>query len=550
MQQNPYLRGASSGFELGLGLRPETPGTKIFINPFIFENVNIKNMAKQVCDISGSSGMSRGQSTEHLRDYKVTDPDAKKYGYYDPTRMGLNFEVTKGGVVAPVNKGYPIDKRFKDICEARGIKIPVPIKLKDGTEKERTTVANIILGGSRERMLQLAFGEQQVDLGKGADNRHITRQPDIEKWAQDQYRLMCKLYGEDNIVAFVVHLDEKNPHVHCTVIPEVDGKISYNKVFGGSKDVARHKFWSLHDAIAEVNKKWGLERGDSIQQTGAKHRTSEEYLHELREECNRMENNRSNLRDEISGMRESAHLLEKEIRKNEIKTKGLTTMVKNLSSTLESMEKEKQNLEDNILSQEYDKQNLENQMKNLNSLMQSTQESLGRKRRDLEETKELLEILKKQHAEKLQQVREMDEKLEKLTRDYNRLNEQDLVNKELDIKSDGFDYLLDIFKKFFWKDMNQLRDRLPLEDRKLFDSIFDKTFIPELAENGDEIVKTALAMFLGNEGDVIQISSGGGGGGPGKGWRKRDDEDDNAYRYRCLGMACMMMRSRSKRVRR
>ncbi len=507
-------------------------------------------MAKQVCDISGSSGMSRGQSTEHLRDYKVTDPDAKKYGFYDPTRMGLNFEITKGGEVSKVNKGYPIDQRFKDICRDRGIKIPGPIKLKDGTEKERTTVANIILGGSRDRMLQLAFGEQKVDLSKGADNRHITRQPDIEKWAQDQYRMMCRRYGEDNIVAFVVHLDEKNPHVHCTVIPEVDGKISYNKVFGGRKDEARKKFLELHDAIAEVNKKWGLERGDSIQQTGAKHRTSEEYLLWLREECNNLETNRASLSNEVDGLKNSLQLLEKEIRKNQIKVKGLTTMVNNLTSTLSGMEKEKEQLEEDILNQEYDKQELENQKKNLDTLMQSTQGSLDRKRRDLEETKNLLEILKKQHAEKLQEMKNTDEKLAQITKQFQKLENEKNIKVEMDFWSEIGGYLVDIFQKFFWKDINEIRNKLPLEDRKLFDTLFDKTFIPELAENGDEIVKTAMAMFLGKEGEVVQMSSGGGGGGSSSGWRKKDDEDEDAYRYRCFGMACQMMRSRSRRVRR
>lgn len=508
-------------------------------------------MAKQVCDISGSSGMSRGQSTEHLRDYKVTDPDAKKYGYYDPTRVHLNFEITKGGVVTPVNKGYPIDKRFKDICNERGIKIPAPIKMKDGTEKERRTIANIILGGSREQMLKIAFGDQKVNLAKGADNRHVTRQQDIEKWAQDQYNLMCKLYGEENIVAFIVHLDEKNPHVHCTIIPEIDGKISYKKVFAGNtKEEARQKFKNLHDAIAEVNKKWGLDRGDSIQQTGAKHRTSEEYLLWLREQCNELENDRDALGSEVDGLKESVQLLEKEIRRNEIKLKGLGTMVNNLTSKLEGMEKERQDLEDDILSQQYDKQKLEQQMKNLNSLMQSTQESLDRKRRDMDETKELLEILKKQHAEKLQQVRETDEKLSKITKEYQSIGQEINVKNAIEMWAEVGSYVVNIFQDFFWKDMQQIRSKLPIEDRKLFDSIFDKTFIPELAEDGDEIVKNALAMFLGDENTVVEISSGGGGGGAGGGWRKRKDEDDDTYRVRCFGMACQMVRSRSKRFKR
>ncbi len=506
-------------------------------------------MAKQVCDISGSSGMSRGQSTEHLRDYKVTDPDAKKYGFYDPTRMGLNFEITKGGVVSKVNKGYPIDQRFKDICRDRGIKIPGPIKLKDGTEKERNTVANIILGGSRDRMLQLAFGEQKVDLSKGADNRHITRQPDIEKWAQDQYRMMCRRYGEDNIVAFVVHLDEKNPHVHCTLLPIKDNKISYRKVFGGSKEEARQKLLGLHDAIAEVNKKWGLERGDSIQQTGAKHRTSEEYLLWLREECNKLETNRANLNNEVDGLKNSLHLLEKEIRKNEIKMKGLTTMVNNLTSTLSGMEREKEQLEEDILNQEYDKQELENQKKNLDMLMQSTQGSLDRKRRDLEETKNLLEILKKQHAEKLLQVKETDKQLNRLS---NLVRELESKREEMwkgALSLNLVRYISSDIKELF-KVLEKFRDDLYSNNKYItagkLDDIISNLNMSWLADQPDETVNEILTLFLGDEKTTkaIQISSG--GGGSNSGWRKKDDEDLFDYMNR---ITAMVKTSRRKGLR-
>jgi len=493
-------------------------------------------MAKQVCDISGSSGMSRGQSTEHLRDYRVTDPDAKKYGYYDPTRVHLNFEITRGGVVSPVNKGYPIDKRFKDICNARGIKIPGPIKMKDGTEKERRTVANIILGGSRERMLKIAFGDQKVDLAKGADNRHVTRQQDIEKWAQDQYNLMCKLYGEENIVAFIVHLDEKNPHVHCTIIPEVNGKISFNQVFGGSKDISRQKFKNLHDAIAEVNKKWGLERGDSIQQTGAKHRTSEEYLLWLREQCNNLENDRDALGSEVDGLKESVQLLEKEIRRNEIKLKGLGTMVNNLTSKLQGMEQERQDLEEDILSQEYDKQKLEQQMKNLNSLMQNTQEALDRKRRDIDETKQLLEILKKQHEEKLQEIYRAEEKNASLRDETNKLKRENIDLNENKVAKAILKYIGEELSRFFEK-VERYENRLPQYHQLSFNELISNTDL-RLFETGNEnILKDVLVAFLGGKDGTADVSmSNGGGGGPGGGWRKRKDEDDDAYLQRCIGM--------------
>ena len=368
-------------------------------------------MAKQVFDVSASSSMSRGQSTEHLRNYKVTDPDAKKYGFYDPTRVHLNFEVTKGGVITPVNKSYHIDKRFSDNLKARNIQIPKPYKMKDGTERERRCLSNIILGGSRAQMIKLAFGDQNVDLSKGADNSNVTRKEDIEKWAIDQYNLMCKLYGEENIVAFVVHLDEKNPHVHCSVVPVVDGKISYNKVFGQNKDESREIFWNTHDAIAEVNAKWGLERGDNINITHAKHRTTEEYLLWLRESCNELEQKKNGLQGELSGLQQSLKLLEGEIRKNEIKFKGLTTMINNKMTVLHDLEQEQEQAEASLLTSEYNKQEVERQKKNLETLIASNQDFLDKKRKELDETKELLELLKKQHAEKLQQVKETDKEL-------------------------------------------------------------------------------------------------------------------------------------------
>lgn len=75
------------------------------------------------------------------------------------------------------------------------------------------TVANIILGGSRDQMHRLAFGDQVVNLKKGADNSNIVRHPEIVEWAKDMYKFVCERFGEPNIASFIVHLDETNPHV-------------------------------------------------------------------------------------------------------------------------------------------------------------------------------------------------------------------------------------------------------------------------------------------------------------------------------------------------
>ena len=297
-------------------------------------------MAKQVFDVQPSHGISAGQSNEHLRNYSVIDPQAKKYGYYDPTRVNLNFEVGKGGVVKPVNKNYSIVQRFKDNLCCRGIKDPNQEKIKKGLKPNRRTIANIILQGSRDRMLQLAFGGQQVNLTKGADNSHIRRNEDIENWALDMYNYIAKKYGEENIIAFVIHLDEKNPHVHCTLVPVVDNKISWKKVFSAENKIEGSKKWkAMHDEVATINKKWGLERGEDINVTGAKHRTSEEYWQYLRDKCNELE-------AETQDKQVSLDFLDKECRRTDIKVKGLSRMLENLTTRKNDIVEEIRQLEE------------------------------------------------------------------------------------------------------------------------------------------------------------------------------------------------------------
>jgi len=44
------------------------------------------------------------------------------------------------------------------------------------------------------------------------------------------YRSASDKWGEENIVAFIVHLDETNPHIHMTLLPiDKDKKSVFKK---------------------------------------------------------------------------------------------------------------------------------------------------------------------------------------------------------------------------------------------------------------------------------------------------------------------------------
>ena len=353
-------------------------------------------MAKQMCDIKPGKGISRGESTEQLRNYKIKDPDAKKYGYFDPTREKLNFEVGRGGVIMDVNKQYPLDQRMKDNLRRRGIKLPSPIHCADGSTKERRTVVFLMLGGNRERMRELAFGDQHVNFERDADNRGVERKEDIERWAVGLYKFIAKKYGEENIISFVVHLDEKNPHVHCAVVPVTErNKISYNAVFGGENEYAAQKFNDIHDMIAEYNKEWGLERGDRIRiaETGARHRTSEEYWQWLTQTCTELEKRKGSLEQDNSALQRQNDFLTHEMNKANIRVKGLARMVENLTKRKESIEEEISSLREEMKKG------------------QMTNDDILLKKAHLDKE---LEDIEKQLKDKLEKLRVAEEKLDKI----------------------------------------------------------------------------------------------------------------------------------------
>ena len=160
---------------------------------------------KQVMDIKPSKGLAQS-SNEELRAW--TDKgweQAMREGNYDRSREHLNFEIQRGGIVTPIDKSRPLTRRMAENLASRGIKDP-----NEGLDEPRyRTVVNFIFGGSTERMRELAFGNQEVDFESKKGNEHIRRMPEIEEWAKDIYRFVADKYGEENIISFIVHCDEK-----------------------------------------------------------------------------------------------------------------------------------------------------------------------------------------------------------------------------------------------------------------------------------------------------------------------------------------------------
>ena len=472
--------------------------------------------AKQVLDVQVSKGITTAQSNEHLRNRSEKAAEyAMKKGNYDPTREHLNFEIVNGGKVRPVDKSRSIPERMADNLRQRGIKDPNEGLL----EPKYRTVVNIILGGSRELMRQLAFGKQDVDFEQGADNSRIVRKPEIEQWAKDAYRFICDKYGEQNIAAFVAHLDEQNPHIHCTLLPIRDGKFAYKEIFAG-KDKYEYsaRMKQLHSDFAEVNRKWGLSRGSSVSETGARHRTTEEYRRMLSEECTTIE-------EQIARHKEVLSDLQSDIRLAERRVKGLTSMVENLLKKQAEKEARLAVLEDELKEHKGDAAAISAETDKLKKELAYIQLKLADKQDKLEVADRQLTDLK----ENMDVIQERTEQLKEEAYKYSR-----------DVHSKVDSLLKDAMLENMVNEFRDFSARMSTPERQMFDG----TLMQSIAEQGNEVMRCATLLFLGMVDDATTFAETHGGGGSKSDlkWGRDEDEDNRAWALRCMRMASRMMK--------
>ena len=544
--------------------------------------------AKNVIDMRPSKGFSSSQGNEHLRRLDDCERAQKARWNYDPSREHLNFEVGKGGVVTEVNKFKTINQRIQKNLDSRGIVNPNKKYIDQGLDPKYRTVANFILGGNREVMRNLAFGNQKVDWEHGADNSDLKRMPEIEAWAKDAYAFMCKKYGEQNIAAFVVHLDEANPHVHCTVLPLTEkNRFSFIKTFMGgvdSRDALSKYMENLHTEYAEeVGLKYGMERGDSIKETGAVHRTTEEYRRKLWKDAQEKEEEvRENIKtieqqnSTITNQRGIIASLSREIKHSAARLKALATMIKNLETHKADLEQEIKKFNRDLAAGKISKEEADRKLSQINADIKKTEEKILDKTEKLKIAESKLHDAEQRKAELEAKAHEAEEKrsseeqktalaVEKTAKAEGKYQEIKSKYKEIAPKvnlkvshefgSLGF-HMAALDMKSRLSKYGELRNSLSPSQRDFLDrtvgEIFDGSLIENVAENSANLCSVAASLYLGYLNAATRIAqSCGGGGGPGTGWGKRDDENDMDFRRRCFGMAMKMMKpGRQQRLKR
>lgn len=263
--------------------------------------------------------------TDHI-ERKVIAPNV------DPTRTHLNKELIK----------FP--EGVKDRTEAIQDRIK-NAELSRKVGKNQVQVIRFILSGSTEDMLR------------------IQSEGKLDNWCRDSIDWLKKEYGEKNVVAATLHLDEEAPHIHASVVPIVQGerrkkksnkeqevpKKQYKKKkvdrprLCADDVMTKDKLIHYQDSYAETIAKYSLERG--IKGSEARHITTSEFYRNQKVESNNLQENIGLL----LAIEDAKRLSIEELRRKEIEAERLKIQKESeLKEHIKYLEEEKQDVYERV----------------------------------------------------------------------------------------------------------------------------------------------------------------------------------------------------------
>ncbi len=210
--------------------------------------------------------------------------------------------------------------------------IELPPTIKDRTQaiEHRISTAGITrkITPDQVRAIRIMLSASHEDM------KRIEKQGRLNEWCQDNIDWLCDTFGKENVVAATLHMDEKTPHIHATVIPIVRGeprkaktrKTASKKKYRKKKDVvrlcaddvmSRQKLTEYQDTYANVMQVYGIERG--IRGSEASHVTTQQYYKELYKESEKLKEKNALLLEQNRQEEEELFKVRSEVKKEKLK---------------------------------------------------------------------------------------------------------------------------------------------------------------------------------------------------------------------------------------
>ena len=232
--------------------------------------------------------------------------------------------------------------------------------------------------------------------GTPEDMQRIQAEGKLDEWRRDNIQWLQDTFGKENLVSAVLHMDEKTPHIHATVVPIVSGerrkerekkkqetkpeqgKPTQKKYRKKPADavrlcaddvMTRENLKYFQDSYAEAMNKYGLQRG--IKGPDARHISTPQYYRDLYEK-------NENLKEDIEVLQERKEEVYESVRdmydrKDEAREKFL-----NMDNYVKQKEKEVADMEIrlNQFRQDYEPYKAQDELNTLLEVFPQIDESL------------------------------------------------------------------------------------------------------------------------------------------------------------------------------
>ena len=229
----------------------------------------------------------------------------------------------------------------------RLIEYPDRVKDRSAAIQRRLEEAGLTrkVGSNQVRAIRINVSATHEDMER------IQREGRLNEWCADNLRYFADTFGKENIVAAHLHMDEKTPHMHVTLVPIVKGKRKRRKREEQAKKryrkkpadsvrlcaddiMSRLKLKSYQDSYAAAMAKYGLQRG--IDGSEARHVSTQQYYRDIKRQTKELKAEVVELQEQKDTAREELTRTKKEIQTERLKG-AATTAAANIAESVGSL---------------------------------------------------------------------------------------------------------------------------------------------------------------------------------------------------------------------
>ena len=225
------------------------------------------------------------------------------------------------------------------------------------------------IGSNQVRAIRINLSGSPEDMAR------IEATGQLDAWCADSLQYLFDTFGRENIVSAHLHMDEKTPHIHATLVPIVQAartrrkkedqvKRHYRKKSADTPRLCaddimtRGRLKSHQDGYAKAMSHHGLQRG--IDGSEARHISTQQYYRDLKKQSHELQEDITQLQADKTVADEALRQAKREVQVERLKGSAVTAATQITDSIgslfgggkVKALEKENETLKKQIESLE------------------------------------------------------------------------------------------------------------------------------------------------------------------------------------------------------